>query len=133
MPHELNDITHQIIGAAMEVHRQLGPGFLECVYEEALRHEFELRNIQYLKQLCFAVEYKGMPVGEGRVDYLVAESVVVELKSVEALAPIHTAQVISYLKALKMPLGLLMNFNVPILKHGLKRIILSDQTATLTS
>jgi GxxExxY protein len=133
LPHEFNVITQQIIGAAVEVHRQLGPGFLESVYEEALRQEFELRSIQYLRQMCFAVDYKGLHVGEGRVDFLVANSVIVELKAVEALAPIHTAQVISYLKATRVQLGLLINFNVPILKHGLKRIILTDHSALLNS
>lgn len=131
IPHELNVITHEIIGAAMEVHRQLGPGFLKSVYEEAMRHEFELRNVKFSRQMCFGVEYKGVAVGEGRVDFLVADTVIVELKAVEALAPIHTAQVISYLKATKIALGLLINFNVPVLKQGLKRIILTDHSAQL--
>lgn len=122
---ELNEISHAVIGAAIEVHRQLGPGFLESVYEQALRVEFIERGIPFTQQQTFAVDYKGNNVGEGRLDFLVANEVIVELKAVEALAPIHTAQVISYLKSLKKELGLLINFNVPILKEGLRRIILT--------
>lgn len=123
---EINEVSHAVIGAAMEVHKQLGPGFLESVYEEALKHEFIQRGIPFHKQQVFAINYKGMDVGEGRLDFLVAKCVVVELKAVEALAPIHSAQVISYLKATKVELGLLINFNVPVLKNGIRRIILTD-------
>ncbi len=122
---ELNEISHAVIGAAIEVHKQLGPGFLESVYEQALRIEFIERGIPFTQQQTFAVDYKGNNVGEGRLDFLVANEVIVELKAVEALAPIHTAQVISYLKSLKKELGLLINFNVPILREGLRRIILT--------
>lgn len=122
---ELNEISHAVIGAAIEVHKQLGPGFLESVYEHALRIEFIERGIPFTQQQTFAVDYKGNNVGEGRLDFLVANEVIVELKAVEALAPIHTAQVISYLKSLKKELGLLINFNVPILREGLRRIILT--------
>ena len=123
---EVNQISHAIIGAALEVHKQLGPGFLESVYEEALRQEFLERRIPFNKQLVLAVDYKGVNVGEGRLDFLVADLVVVELKAVEALAPIHTAQAISYLKATRKELGLLINFNVPRLKDGIRRIILTE-------
>ena len=123
---EVNQVSHAVIGAALEVHKQLGPGFLESLYEEALRQEFLERRIPFAKQLVFAVDYKGINVGEGRLDFLVADSVVVELKAVEALAPIHTAQVISYLKATRKELGLLINFNVPRLKEGIRRIILTE-------
>ncbi len=124
---ELNQLSHAVIGAAMEVHKQLGPGFLESVYEKALKVELDIRGIPHQPQLVFDVDYKGANVGEGRVDILVQGSLIVELKAVEALAPIHTAQVISYLKALKLNLGLLINFNVPLLKQGIKRIILTEQ------
>lgn len=124
---EVNQVSHAVIGAALEFHKQLGPGFLESVYEEALRQEFFERRIPFNKQLVFAVDYKGVNVGEGRLDFLVADSVVVEIKAVEGLAPIHTAQVISYLKATKKELGLLINFNVPRLKDGIRRIILTEE------
>ena len=124
-PEEINDITHEVIGAAMEVHRVLGPGFLEAVYEEALSREFELRSIPFRRQICFTVGYKEHYVGEGRLDFLVRENVVVELKAVEALALVHAAQTLSYLKATQLPIGLLINFNVPLLKEGIRRIILS--------
>jgi GxxExxY protein len=121
-----DEIARQVIGAAIEVHRELGPGFIEGVYESALQAEFELRGIPYKQQLTIGVEYKGLSVGEGRPDFLVHDAVVVELKAVEALHPVHTAQVISYLKAAKLQLGLLINFNVPLLKSGIKRIVLSS-------
>jgi GxxExxY protein len=114
-----------VIGAAMEVHRNLGPGFLESVYEEALCIELSLRRLAFQRQVPIGVTYKGHTVGEGRVDLLVANQLVVELKAVEVLLPVHQAQVISYLKATGHRLGLLINFNVPILKSGIKRVILS--------
>lgn len=119
-------IAHDIIGAAIEVHRTLVPGFLESVYEEALCIELQLWRLSFARQLSIGVDYKGHTVGEGRLDILVENGVIVELKAVDELAPIHTAQVISYLKATGYPLGLLMNFNVPILKNGIRRIILSQ-------
>jgi GxxExxY protein len=114
----------QVIGAAIEVHRQLGPGFLESVYEEALAVESRLRGVPFARQLAFALDYKGHKVGEGRMDFLVEGCLVVELKAVEQLAPIHTAQAILYLKATGHRLALLLNFNVPVLKDGLKRVVL---------
>ena len=121
-----DDLAKEVIGAAMDVHRILGPGYLESVYEEALSVELKLRAITFERQKGMAVEYKGYPVGEGRLDMLVDGSLIVELKAVESLSPIHTAQVISYLKAMRLPLGLLINFNTCLLKDGIKRIILSD-------
>ncbi len=122
---ELDLLARQVIDAAIEVHRSLGPGFLESVYEQALGIELESRGIPFVRQPSVAVNYKGHPIGEGRLDLLVGDALVVELKAVDAIAPIHTAQVISYLKASRHQLGLLINFNVPILKEGIKRIILS--------
>jgi GxxExxY protein len=118
----LNRLSHEIIGAAIEVHRSLGPGYLESVYEEALCVELELRRIPFVRQLDIAVAYKGHAVGAGRIDILVDHAVIVELKAVEALAPIHQAQILSYLKSTGYQLGLLINFNVTILRDGVTRI-----------
>ena len=120
-----DELAKAVIDAAIEVHRILGPGYLESVYEEALAVELDLRNIPFERQKSVAVDYKGQSVGEGRLDLLVGGCLIVELKAADALAPIHTAQVISYLKATRLPLGLVINFNVPVLKDGVKRIILS--------
>lgn len=122
---EIDDLARGVIGAAMEVHRALGPGFLESVYEEALCVELELLKIPFQRQQAVPVLYKGREVGTGRLDLIIDDNLLVELKTVEALAPIHIAQVISYLKALDLPLGLLINFNVAVLKQGIKRVILS--------
>jgi GxxExxY protein len=118
-------LTEKIIGAAIEVHRNLGPGLLESVYEDCLAHEFRLRNIQFEKEKPLPVEYKGILLDCGyRLDFLVEEKVIVELKSVECLLPIHEAQLLTYLKLAKCNIGLLINFNVTLLKHGLKRMVL---------
>ena len=120
---ELDTLAHRVIGAAMEVHRVLGPGFLESVYEDALCVELTLRGIPFERQAAVGVEYKGTKIGEARLDLLVARSLVVELKAVETLAPIHLAQTLSYLKATKLSLGLLLTFNVSELRRGIKRVI----------
>jgi GxxExxY protein len=120
---ELSRISHEIIGAAMEVHRVLGPGFLESAYEEALGVELHMRGVPFARQVPAPVLYKGQVVGEGRLDMVVRNTVIVELKAVEALAPIHGVQLLSYLKATEYKLGLLINFNVPVLREGIKRII----------
>jgi GxxExxY protein len=122
---EVDELAHKVIGAAIEVHRTIGPGYGENIYEEALGVELDIQDIPFERQVKIAVEYKGHKVGEGRLDLLVAKILPVELKAVEALAPIHQAQLISYLKMTRLQLGLLINFNVPILKHGIKRVILS--------
>lgn len=121
----LDRLAHEVIGAAIEVHKELGPGFLESVYEEALCVELTLRQIPFLRQYPVAVHYKGHSVGEGRLDLLVDSILVVEIKAIEALAPIHTAQIISYLRTTGCQLGLLINFNTSVLKDGIKRVILS--------
>ena len=120
---ELDDLAHRVIGAAIEVHRFLGPGFLESVYEEALCVEFALRGIRFARQVPVSVRYKGEPVGEARLDLLVDDSLVVELEAVESIAPIHWAQVLCYLKATRHRLGLLINFNVSVLQRGIKRVV----------
>ena len=122
---KLDRLAHEVIGAAIEVHRQLGPGLLESVYEEALCIELTLRGIPFVRQPTIAVSYKGRPVGESRLDLLVGGSLIVELKAVEALASIHSAQVISYLRITGHRLGLVINFNVSLLRDGIKRIVLS--------
>jgi GxxExxY protein len=121
----LDRLAHDVIGAAIEVHRNLAPGFLESVYEEALCIELDLREIPFERQVNHGIDYKGHGVGDGRLDIVVGKRLVVELKAVESLAPIHTAQVISYLKATGCQLALLINFNVSVLKEGIKRVILS--------
>ncbi|MEO1288067.1 MAG: GxxExxY protein [Chloroflexota bacterium] len=115
----------QVIGAAIEVHRQLGLGFLESVYEDALCIELGLRDIPHERQYPVHVLYKGHAVGEGRIDILVDGCLIIELKAVEKLSPVHKAQVISYIKATQLELGLLINFNESVLKAGIKRVILT--------
>lgn len=117
-------LAYDVIGAAIEVHKALGPGLLESVYEKALAVELTERGIPFVQQAPVNVKYKGESVGDGRVDLMVDDTVVVELKAIEELAPIHTAQVLSYLRASGLRLGLIINFNVPMLRDGIKRVIL---------
>lgn len=123
---QVEQLAYRAIGAAIEVHRLLGPGFLESVYQESLEIEFQIRGIPCQPKKPVGITYKGDRVGEGQLDFLVGDILIVELKTVEKLAPIHEAQLISYLKMTKNTLGLLINFNVPILKEGIKRIILTS-------
>ncbi len=122
---ELDYFAHNVIGAAIEVHRLLGPGFLESVYEEALSIEMNMRKIPFARQVLVGVNYKNNIVGKGKLDFVIGGQLIVELKAVEILAPIHSAQLLSYLKTTGFHLGLLINFNTAILRNGLKRIILS--------
>ena len=119
----MDELARKVIGAAIEVHRTLGPGYLESVYEEALCIEIADQNIPFERQFKMAIEYKGRKIGEGRLDLLVGKILPVELKAVDSLGSIHQAQLISYLKMTHLQLGLLINFNVPILKQGMKRVI----------
>jgi GxxExxY protein len=119
-----NQLSNQIIGSAIEVHRALGPGLLESAYETCLCHELRLRSIPFERQVQLPVEYKGVKLDAGyRIDILVDQLVIVELKAVERLEPIHEAQLLTYLKLRQLWLGLLINFNVPVLKHGIKRMV----------
>ncbi len=119
-------LTGQIIGAAIEVHKQLGPGLLEITYQTCLARELDLRKIQFEKEKSVPIEYKGILLDTGfRLDFLVEGSVVVELKAIEKLEGIHEAQLITYLKLACCKVGLLINFNVPVLKQGIKRIVVS--------
>ena len=123
MRDDLNKLTGEVIGAAIEVHRVLGPGFLEEVYQDALEVELNLQGIANKPQYPVALKYKNYEVGKGILDFFVADVLVVELKAVENLVPKHKAQVMSYLKMTQRPLGLLINFNVTLLKDGIQRII----------
>lgn len=121
---ELNAITEQIIGAAIEVHKALGPGLLESAYEACLAYERLQRGLRFEQQRPLPVTYKAVRLDCGyRLDFVVDESVVIELKAVDTLAPVHQAQVISYLKLGGYRLGLLINFNVKVLKDGVRRVI----------
>jgi GxxExxY protein len=116
------ELTHLVIGAAIEIHRALGPGLLEAVYEECLAKEFTLRQIPYERQKPIPFIYKDLKLECGyRLDFLVARRVVVEIKSIEAVAPIHESVMLTYLRLSETSLGLLINFNVPILKNGIHR------------
>ncbi len=117
-------LTGQIIGAAIEVHKQLGPGLLESTYQACLCHELELRGISFECEKPLPLEYKGIKLECGyRIDLLVAGLVIVEIKSVEALAPIHEAQLLTYLKLTGIKIGFLINFNVVLLKDGIRRLV----------
>jgi GxxExxY protein len=123
----VNRITQAVIGAAIEVHRRLGPGLLEAAYEGCLCRELELRQVPFERQLALPVEYKGLRLDCGyRLDLLVAGSMVVEVKSVEELAPVHQAQLLTYLRLGGWWAGLLINFNVPTLKDGIRRLVLGE-------
>jgi GxxExxY protein len=122
---QMNELTRTVIGAAMDVHRSLGPGLLESAYQQCLCRELEMRRIPFEHEKPLPLEYKGIRCECGyRLDLLVAGSLVVEVKSVEALAPIHEAQLLTYLRLGGWRVGLLINFNVPILKQGIPRKIL---------
>jgi GxxExxY protein len=121
----VDELARQVIGAAIEVHRILGPGFIESVYEEALAIEFELRGIPFERQKLIKLIYKNRTVGDARLDFLVGGELVVELKAIEIVHPIHPAKVISYLKLTDLDLGLIINFHVELLKDGIKRIVLT--------
>jgi GxxExxY protein len=119
-----NELSTIIIGAAIEVHKQLGPGLLESTYEHCLAYELRLMGLDVKQQVALPIVYKGIKLDAGyRIDLLVEDKVIVELKAVEALADIHTAQLLTYLKLKDMKLGLLINFNTVLLKDGIKRII----------
>ena len=124
-PQDVDDLARAVIGAAIEVHRELGPGFPEIVYEAALAVELDVRHRPFVRQYAMKVAYKGIVVGEGRADFLVRERLIVEIKAVSALAPVHEAQVVAYLKATGISLGLLLNFNCAVLKDGIKRLVLT--------
>ena len=122
---ELNALSSAVIGAAIEVHRNIGPGLLESAYEECLCRELSLQSIPFERQVTLPISYKGIELDGGyRLDILVDNKLVIELKAVDKLQPIHEAQLMTYLKLSGHTIGLLINFNVPVLKNGIKRRII---------
>ncbi len=122
---EFEEISKQVIGCAINVHRELGPGLLESVYEQCLAHELKLNHIDFRRRHPLPVEYKGLRLDCGyRVDLLVENRLILEIKSVEATREIHAAQLLTYMKLAKMQTGLLINFNVKLLRDGIKRFVL---------
>ncbi|HYY71964.1 MAG TPA: GxxExxY protein [Candidatus Bathyarchaeia archaeon] len=120
----IDGLTEKIIGAAVAVHRALGPGLLESAYEECLAHELDLAKISFERQVALPVIYKSIQLDCAyRLDFLVEKTVILELKAVENLQPIHEAQLLTYLKLGGWPIGLLINFNVPVLMKGIKRMV----------
>lgn len=121
----LNGLTERIVGAAIEVHRALGPGLLESAYEECLCHELALQGVPFERQVALPVEYKGTRLACGyRLDLVVDNAVVVEIKACRAIERVHEAQLLTYLKLGGWPVRLLMNFHVPVLKDGIRRRVL---------
>jgi GxxExxY protein len=119
------EVTRSVIGAAIEVHRQLGPGLLESAYEQCLAHELQLRQVPFEREVMIPLEYKGMKLGCGyRVDLVVAGCVAVELKTVTLIEPVHEAQLLTYMRLGGWQVGLLINFNVRLLKNGIHRFVL---------
>jgi GxxExxY protein len=119
-----NQISERTIGAAIEVHRRLGPGLLESSYRACLCRELELREILYCSEVVLPLEYKGLRIAKGYViDLLIEDALIVEVKSVEKLLPVHTAQLMTYMRRRRARSGLLINFNVHTLFHGIKRIL----------
>jgi len=119
------ELTREIIGAAIEVHRALGPGLLESAYQKCLARELALRGLAFEQEKDLPVEYKGTLLDCGyRLDFLVAGKVVLELKAVDEIHPVHKAQLLTYLKLTGCQIGLLINFNVPLLKQGIQRMVL---------
>jgi GxxExxY protein len=124
---KLNDLTKFVIGAAIEVHRALGPGLLESAYEICFYRELNLREIRFQRQVPIALEYKGVKLDCGyHSDVIVEETLLLELKAVDALLPIHEAQLLSYLKLTELNVGLLINFNVELLRDGIRRRVLNS-------
>jgi GxxExxY protein len=117
------EITEKVIGACIEIHKQVGPGLLESAYEECLCYELSTHGVLFERQKELPVRYKGVMLDCGyRLDLVIEGKIILELKTVETLLPIHEAQLLTYLKLSGLTLGLLINFNVPVLKHGIKRI-----------
>ena len=118
---ELNKLSNEIIGIAIEVHKNLGPGFVEKIYEEALVYEFKKKEIKFKRQYQVQVEYKGLNLGKQRIDFLINNNIILELKSVCGIIEVHRAQILSYLKTADKRLGLILNFAKP--KLEIKRVV----------
>lgn len=122
---EFDELSNRVIGYALEVHRNLGPGLLESTYEQCIAYEFRMAELLFKLQYPLPVKYKGIKLDCGyRIDILVDDSLIVELKSVDRLLPIHQAQLLTYMKLSRISIGLLINFNVRFLKQGIKRMVL---------
>ena len=122
---QFDELSRQVIGCALEVHRELGPGLLESAYEQCLAHELTLKGILFERHKAMPVEYKGVQIDCGyRLDLLVDGKIILEIKAVAAIEPIHEAQILTYMKLAKVRTGLLINFNVPLLRHGIQRFVL---------
>lgn len=123
----MNELTQQVIGAAIEVHRELGPGLLESAYEECMVYEMAARGLEFERQKALPVAYKGVRIDAGyRLDFVVGGLVIVELKAVDDIQPIHKAQLLTYLRLAKLPVGLLINFNSRLLKDGIHRFVIDS-------
>lgn len=130
----MSDLTHRVIGAAITVHKHLGPGLLESAYEECLAYELQWNGIAYDRQVPLPLEYRGHQLACGyQMDLVVEGQLIIELKSVSELLPIHEAQVLTYLRLSGHPLALLLNFNTILLKHGLRRFALTDLAYSASS
>ncbi|MFB6372716.1 MAG: GxxExxY protein [Bradymonadaceae bacterium] len=129
---ETDELARETYRAALEVHKRVGPGYLESVYEEGLAAELDIRDVPFERQAEFTIDYKDREIGRGRTDFVVDDRLVVELKAITTFKDIHRAQVISYLKALDLDLGLLFNFNAELLKDGVQRIIHSESATHAT-
>ena len=124
MGFSLNELSSQVIASCIEVHKHLGPGLLESAYEECLSYELRARQLPFTRQQALPIVYKGVHLDCGyQMDIVIDNKVILELKSVEKLMPIHDAQLLTYLKLTQLSLGLLINFNVPVLIHGVKRLV----------
>lgn len=122
---DASDLSYRIIGAAIEVHKILGPGLLESAYESCLASEFHEKRIKFQKQVSLPIHYKGKILNsEYRIDFLVDDLIIIELKSVEKILPVHEAQLMTYLNLSNRKLGLIINFNVPVLKDGINRKVM---------
>ncbi len=121
---DLNQLSNQVIGLSIDVHKELGPGLLESVYEDCLCYELKSSKIRFERQKYFPIIYKNTQIANGfRLDIVIENSLLLELKTVEKILPIHEAQILTYMKLSEITLGLIINFNVPILKNGIKRIV----------
>jgi GxxExxY protein len=130
----VNEIAEKVIGAAIEVHRHLGPGLLESAYDECLCYELSRQGVRFERQVHLPIDYKGLHLDCAyRLDLVVENALIVELKAIEALLPIHKAQVLTYLRASQKHVGLLINFNVPMLKAGIKRVVCNYSGPALLS
>jgi GxxExxY protein len=123
------ELSGKVIGAAIEVHRHLGPGLLESIYELCLAKEFDIRGIPYEQQKGVDLTYKGLELHSGyRIDFLIADQMILELKSVEEFSPLYISQTLTYLRLFNLRVGLVINFNVSVLKNGIKRVINDSKT-----